>query len=1023
MSTRRNILKGAAAVGALATFGAGYAETARKLARGKWAGAVPDAALTGNSVAAEFSVDPETGDLALNPDQRVCYTMCIGCTTMCGVRVRVDQKTNKVLRVAGNPYSPLSTDPALPYETPVRDSFRAIAHAGQGDGQLYRSTACGRGNAVLQQLDNPRRVLQPLKRVGPRGSGKWQTISFEQLVEEVVEGGDLFGEGHVAGLREIRDLETPIKPGAPEFGPRANGVVMLSSVNDGRDLINTRWLKQAYGSNNYVRHGSYCGGSYRSGSGAMFNDVKGMPHAKPDFGESEFILFVGTAPGNAGNPFKRVGALVAQARAEGDLSYVVVDPVLNNAQSGPSDARARWLPIKPGTDGAMAMGMMAWMFENGRINETYLAQPSQVAADAAGELSWTNATHLVIVDEAHPRMGRFLRGSDIGLDIGGEAYSEADPFLVASDAGPVAAGATAAPLYFDGLAETAGGPVAVKTSLTLLREQAMSRGIGEYAAACGIPADTIIALADEFTSHGRKAAVNSHGGMMSGSGFYNTYALMMLNTLIGNLNWKGGTVVAGGGFPDNKGPAYDLAGFPGALKAGGLPLGRNVPYEKTSEFKVKKAAGKPWPADGPWYPNAPGLATEWFSSIVTGYPYGIEALILRNANPVYGIPGIEHMVAQLKDPGIVPLIISIDPFINESTALSDYIVPDTVMYESWGFAKPWSGVATKMTTARWPVVDPKVGRTAEGVPIDSDMFLIAIAKRMGLPGFGDEAIPDADGVMHPLNRPEDWYLRGAVNVAMIGKPVPDASDDDISVSGVDRIRDALEAVLKPGEWRKAAMVYAKGGRYENGDKGFDGERAAHAWSEPLQVYNEGIGSARNALTGKRSPGVPTWREAEFADGSKVSGHYPQSEWPVSVISFKSPLQNSYSVGAKALLRIVSSNPVNIGRTLAEAHGIATGDMVRLSTPGGSLTSVAVVRDGVAPDTVAIEHGFGHRAFGAADITVDGVTMPSDPRLAAGVSHNDLGMLDPTRPQAGVWVDPISGASVRQGLPARIERIG
>ncbi|WP_116133795.1 molybdopterin dinucleotide binding domain-containing protein [Tropicimonas sp. IMCC34043] len=1023
MSTRRNILKGAVATGALGTFAVGYAGTIQKLARGHWSGEKPAGNLTGNAPAPEFSVDAATGDIELNPDQAVSYTMCIGCTTLCGVRVRVDKARNKVLRVAGNPYSPLSTDPALPYETPVRDSFRAIAQEGKGQGQLHRSTACGRGNAVLQQLDNPRRVLAPLKRVGPRGSGQWQTISFEQLVEEVVEGGDLFGEGPVAGLREIRDLETPIKEGAPEFGPRANGVALMSSVNDGREVIVQRWLKQSYGSNNFVRHGSYCGGAYRSGSGAMFNDLKGMPHAKPDFSNAEFIIFAGTAPGNAGNPFKRVGALVAKARSDGDLDYVVIDPVLNNSQNGPSGERSRWIPIIPGTDAALGMAMMRWMFENDRINAAYLAQPSQAAADAAGEASWSNATHLVIADQSHPRMGKFLRGSDLGAEIAGDPYSDADPFMVASDAGPVAAADTPAPLFFEGSVETANGQVAVSTALSLLRAEAMAHSLEEYAAGCGIPVETIVWLAREFTSHGRKAAVNSHGGMMGGAGFYSAYALMMLNTLIGNLNWKGGTTVAGGWFPDNKGPAYDLASFPGAVKAGGLPLGRNVPYEKTSEFKAKKAAGKPFPADGPWYPNAPGLATEWFASMVSGYPYGIEALILRNANPVYGIPGIEHMVEKLKDPKVVPLIVSIDPFINESTAISDYIVPDSVMYESWGFAKPWAGVATKVTTARWPVVEPKMARTAEGVPIDVDMFLIATAKRMGLPGFGEKAIPDADGTLHPLNRPEDWYLRGAVNVATIGKPVPDASDDDLAVSGVDRIRPDLEAVLKPDEWRKAATVYAKGGRYENVDKSFDGERAAHAWEDPMQVWNESVGSARNALSGKRSPGTPSWRQPEFADGTKVSDHFPQADWPVSVISFKSPLQNSYSVGASALLRIVATNPVNIGRALAEAHGIATGDMVRLTTPGGSLDSVAIVRDGVAPDTVAIEHGFGHRGFGAATVTIDGTTLPADPRQATGVLQNDLGMLDPTRALAGVWVDPISGTSVRQGLPARLERIG
>lgn len=1022
MTTRRNILKGAAAAGALGTFGAGYAGTVKKLAKGKWSGEAPDKRLTGFAPDPEFRIDPETGDVVLNPDQAMSYTMCIGCTTMCGVRVRVDKANNKVLRVAGNPYSPMSTDPFIAYETPVRDSFKALSQLGPDQGLANRSTACGRGNAVLQQVDNPRRVLKPLKRVGPRGSGKWETISFEQLVKEVVEGGDLFGEGKVAGLSEIRDLETPIVKGAPEFGPRANGLVLMNCVDDGRDNLVLRWLKQSFGSTNFTRHGSYCGGAYRSGSGALFGDFKKMPHAKPDFLNAEFIIFAGTAPGNAGNPFKRIGTLIAKARSDGNLKYVVVDPVLNNSQNGPSGDRSRWVPIRPGTDGAMAMAMIRWMFENDRINSDYLAQPSKAAAEAAGEANWTNATHLVIVDPDHPRSGHFLRGSDLGLEIAGDRYSDADPHMVASQSGAVPAGPSAAPLFFDGVAETSGGPVAVKTSLTLLREEAMAKTLEEYSADCGIPADTLVSLAREFTSHGRKAAVNSHGGMMNGSGFYNAYALMMLNTLIGNLNWKGGTMIAGGWFPDNNGPAYDLAKFPGAVAPKGLPIGRNVPYEKTSEFKAKKAAGKPYPADAPWYPNAPGLATEWISSMVNGYPYPVEALIFRNTNPVYGIPGISHLVEKMKDPKVIPLIISVDPFINESTAISDYVIPDSVMYETWGFTKPWGGVATKTTTARWPVIDPKMEKNAEGERVGLETFLIATAKRMGLPGFGDKAIPDADGDLHPLNRAEDWYLRGAANVATIGKPVPEASDDDLEVSGVSRIRADLEATLKPGEWRRAATIFAKGGRYENIEHSYKGDKATHAFGKPMLVYNEGLGTFRRATTGTCLPGTPAWREAEFADGSKVAEHYPKADWPVHVVSYKSPLQNSYSVGAKALLRIVASNPVQIGGELARAHGIKTGDRVRLTTPGGALESVAVVREGIAPDTVAIEHGFGHRAFGAEDIVIDDETWPADPRLAAGVLLNDLGIIDPTRAKPGVWVDPVSGTAVRQGLPARLERV-
>ena len=158
--------------------------------------------------------------------------------------------------------------------------------------------------------------------------------------------------------------------------------------------------------------------------------------------------------------------------------------------------------------------------------------------------------------------------------------------------GPVAAGAIPAPLFFDGVIEGASGPITVKTGLTLLREEAERLSYEDYSSACGIPVETITGLASEFTSHGRKAAVNSHGGMMSGSGFYNAFALMMLNTLIGNLNWKGGTIMLGGWYPDTSGPAYDLSTVVDQVKPKGLPLGRNVPYEKTSEFKAKKGRGQ-----------------------------------------------------------------------------------------------------------------------------------------------------------------------------------------------------------------------------------------------------------------------------------------------------------------------------------------------------------------------------------------------------------------------------------------------
>lgn len=1021
-ASRRTVLKAGGAVGALAVFAAGYSETATKLVKGAWAGEKPAHKLFGDAPQPEFRID--AGKLTVNPDQQVSYTMCMGCTTYCGVRVRIDRATGKVLRVAGNPYSPLSADPFLPTDTPVRDSFLALARP-QEQGLKFRSTACGRGNAVLEQMDSPFRVLQPMKRVGPRGAGQWRPIAFDQLVKELTEGGDLFGEGPVEGLRALRDLKTPIDPERPELGAKVNQVAMILATDDGREGFVRRFLQQGYGTQNVVGHGSYCGGAYRSGSGAMFGDVKRMPHAKPDWHNAEFVIFIGTAPGNAGNPFKRQGTILAAARATGKLTYVVVDPVLNHAETMAAGDRARWVPIKPGTDGALAMAMIRWILDNERHDAKYLAQPSAKAAEAAGEAGFSNATHLVVVEKDHPRNGRFLRGSDLGLALPeADRYGDKDPFVVIDQATgqPVFADQASGPavLFHDAPVTVPAGPLAVKTSLALLRDEARKLTLEQYATACGVPLETVVHLARELTSHGKRAAVSAHGGMMAGNGFYNAFAVVMLNTLIGNLNWKGGTLFGGGRFPADKG-RYALDDFDGAVKPKGTPLGRNVPYEKTSEFAKKKEAGKPYPAEAPWFPNAPGLATEWLGSIASGYPYPVKALFLWSANPVYGIPGARQHLETLKDPKRLPLIVAVDPFLNESSALADYVVPDSLMYESWGFAGAWAGVPTRMTTARWPVVPPKAQKLPDGQAIGMETFFIALAKALALPGFGANAIADAEGSKHPLDRPEDYYLRAAANVAFGGKqPVADASDDDIRLTGLDRLLPALHSTLKPEEWRKAAAVLAKGGRAQPQGQTFDGDKAANPFKGMMVVYNEGLGTAKSAVTGRRFAGTPTWAPPAFADGTPVRKLYPESEWPFQLVSFKSPLQNSYSIGVAALRRLQRDNPAILHVDDAARLGIRTGDRIRLSTPGGSVVATAQVRHGVRPGVIAIEHGWGHKELGARAHVIDGRGQPELPELAAGVNLNDLGLIDPSRKDKGIFTDPVSGTSVRQGLPARVE---
>ncbi|SDK42359.1 molybdopterin dinucleotide binding domain-containing protein [Billgrantia gudaonensis] len=1024
--SRRRFMKGAVAAGGAATFAAGYSDPLLKMGKGLSgsAGEKPEHRIHGNSLTPEYSVDPESGELTLNPDQRVAFTVCYGCTTKCGVRVRVDNATDRVLRVAGNPYNPLSADEHLPMRTPVAEALRGLsAHGDQG--QHNRSTACARGNAMMAQIDSPFRVTHCLKRVGARGDREWQKISFEQLIEEVCEGGDLFGEGEVEGLRAIHDVATPIDPENPEYGPKANQLMVMEATDYGRSALLKRFAFNAFGTRNYGHHGSYCGLAFRMGSGAVMNDMQKFAHVKPDIQNARFLMYIGSAPSQAGNPFKRQGRLIAQARAAGTLDYVVVDPALNASASHAADHN-RWVPIRPGSDSAFAMALIQWLLDNEGYAEDFLELPGQAAAESAGEVTHSNATHLVIDSEGHSRRGHFLRVSDLGR---AEAGSDGDVPMVMSESGELVDSESVmrAALFVDREVSLADGArVRVKSSMTLLREAAHEHTLAEYAAHCGIPEATIVELARRYASHGRRAAVNCHGGMMSGNGFYAAFAVQMLNLLAGNHNRKGGSAPGGGQFNGTgSGPRYDLADFPGKRGPQGIFLSRSrFPYEKSSEYQRKVAAGEnPYPARAPWRSLAPPTLTEHLPSALDGYPYPIKAVIGCMANPLYGQAGLEALVAdKLADPRRLGLFVAIDGFLNETNRYADYIVPDSVMYEVWGFTGAWRGALGKMTTACWPVVEPRQQKTQEGEPVSMDSFFIAVAKRLGLPGFGDEAIPDAEGNLHPLDRAEDFYLRAAANVAMQGEPLPAADESDIAHAGLAPLLPKLERTLKPEERGPVAYLYARGGRYEDFEAHFDGENLTSAWKRTLCVYNERVGTSINTQNGQRNRGVPCHSLPKLADGRDMRGVFSEEEWPLLAFSFKSNLMNSYAIGLERLRMIKPYNPVMMHRQDAERFGIAHGDTIRIESPGGSVVALALVGEGVMPGALGIEHGYGHRDLGATPHVIDGESQPDLEWLRAGININDLGFEDPTRSVAGTWLEPISGASVRQGLPIRVTRL-
>ncbi|MBE2894350.1 tetrathionate reductase subunit A [Spirabiliibacterium falconis] len=1026
---RRNILKGGLALGGAATFAAGYSPKIKEIARGILGGTSGEktqSAVYGNALVPEYHI--VNNRIMPNPEQVVCNTQCMGCWTLCGVRARVDLKQNKVLRIAGNSYHPLSADHYLDYNASIQEAELSV---GASDGIAKRSTACARGSAFMDGIASPYRITQPLKRVGKRGEGKWKTISFEQLIEEVTKGGDLFGEGHIDGLQTIRDLQTPVDSENPDFGPKVNQLMVTFAGPEGRQPLLKRFANQSFGTINFASHGSFCGLSYRAGSGAFMNDLDKNAHAKPDWDNCEFILFMGTSPAQAGNPFKRQARQLAKQRTDDTINYVVVAPRLE-LTSSQATQNNRWIPIIPGGDLSLALAMLRWIIEHERYNADYLSRPSQAAMQQAQGVSYCNATHLFITDKNHPRYGQAITLEDFtGEHTSLENTLPEDNYVVKDQKNQqfvAAKTCLSAVLWVD---ETItlrdGSKVHVKSAMTLLKESCFEHSLEAYSQQCGVPLTTIIALAKEFTSHGHKAVAITHGGTMQSNGFYTAWAILLLNAMVGNMNKKGGMSFSGGKFKDfAAGPRYNLSTFDGMVKPKGTNLARSKKaYEKSSEYRRKVEAGEnPYPSQSTWYPFVGGQMSEMITSALQGYPYPLKAWISHMSNPLYGMTGIHHIAdKKLRDPSILPLFIAIDAFMNETTALADYIVPDTHNFESWGFSTPWAGVPTKTSTARWPIITSPNAKTAKGDVICMESFIIAVANMLNLPGFGDNAISDKQNHKYPLNRSEDFFLRAAANVAFDGKaPVNEASEDDLLLTGVQRLLPELEKTLKPEEVLKVATVYCKGGRFSPYNSAWQGDNMATKWKNCLQLWNATVAGYRHHHNGEHYHGCPRYYPAQFADNTPVTERYPTQVWPFKLTSFKSNIMSSITAPLLRLHSIKPNGIVAMNSSDAKQQQLQQGDVVKLSTPGGEAILQLFVLDGVMPGTIAIEHGYGHKQLGASGYTIDGKHIAGNPQIKQGININDLGLLDTSKAIQAPWLDWVCGSAVRQGLPAKIEKL-
>jgi anaerobic selenocysteine-containing dehydrogenase len=976
-----------------------------------------------------MSHDPATvGDYVLAQPENVIYSTCLQCHVDCQIKAKIWDGT--LAKLTGNPYSPQNYLPQIPMESD-------LGRAARTDGKL-----CAKGQSGIQTYYDPYRVRKVLKRAGPRGSGKWEAIPFDRFIDEVVQGGQLFsslgdsreypGFDEVCALRDralgkrmaadaalfargemtleafqakYRDqLDLLIDPEHPDLGPKNNGFVFdAGRIEHGRKELKSWFTKSSFGSVNDFEHTTICEQSHH----IAYNELTGgdNDHMKPDLMNAEFVIFWGTGAFTANFGLTPMAEKVTNGKVHRGMKTAVVDPRLSN-----DAAKADWwLPVKPGADAALAQAFIRWIIENERYDAGYLVNANKAAAVADGEPSWTNGTHLVRVEDGQGVA--LLTASEAGIPGGDRPVVVSGGRLVAVDPNDTSR-AVEGELFVD--RSVRGIPV--KSALQLLRDAAFTLSWDEYEEITGVDPRRLAEVAHEFTSHGKKAGVELYRGPVQHTdGFYAGGSVIALNLLIGNADWKGGVAKGGGHWHESGGqPAsvYDFGSLhPSKAAVWGPPITREkVRYESTSLYREVG-----YPAERPWYPLSGNVYQEIIPSFAQGYPYGGKILFLHMGSPALAAPAGHLVIDMLRDPDRVPLFIASDIVIGETSMYADYIVPDLTYLERWGTPHVSPDVVSKTSKVRQPVAKPltdEVVVDGETMPICMEAFLIAVAKRLELPGFGARALGD-----FRFDRAEDWFLKLMANLAVGDKPgeaFPDATDEEMAIFRQARVHlppsvfdeDRWRSAIRPEEWKKVVYLLNRGGRFAPLESGYKGDYMSRKFGKMWLLFSEKVANVRNAMNGERFSGTAIYRGQRDASGEPLDR---AGEYPFALITYKEPFGGHSRTISNYWSNIAlrNANRVVMHKRDVARLGFEEGQEVRLvsaSNPGGSVElgdgrTVEVVGriqavEGIRPGVVGVSWHYGHWAYGSNDVDVDGVRVEGDRRRAAGLCPNMVMAVDP-----------------------------
>jgi molybdopterin-containing oxidoreductase family molybdopterin binding subunit len=798
---------------------------------------------------------------------------CSMCYSNCGI---VAHRVNgTVIKIEGNPANPVSA------------------------GRI-----CSKGLSSIMTLYDPNRVNTPLKRTNPeKGLGidpKWQRISWEEALDIVV-----------AKMRAAVDKD-----------PRS--IITLGTAVDLWSSSFSGAFHTALGAYNGWMSGAgpHCG----NGEHAMAGILHGAMHTQVDYDHCNYLLMFGCGNGS-GAYYNATLAIrgVSEGKARG-MRLVVIDPLLSPA----AERADEWVPIRPGTDGFVALAML-----NCLINEFALY-------DAAHLREHTNAPYLIRND------GRYARDQATGKPLVWDA-GEHKP----------------KPYDDPSLKEAAllGGYPAdegsiCKTAFQCLADHVRGYPVEEAEKTSTIPAATIRRLAREFGEAARigsTVTIDGHnlphrpvgvlffkGAQAHKHSLLTAMAISLLTEVVGAVDTPGGLLGSNPrsfGFPETGRPFWGPTEGPDGMLNPGL-WGLTLPSQ-AKELHKSDSVGL-----GELVPLAivpTGAPFALRDPEKYELPYKPEVHFVVGSNAVMTMSEVSAVAEGLKK---IPFTVSFNLYLDETSEFADVVLPDACFLERYEICSlpVLAGYANSAIIKEWsyyirqPASEPLYERRFR------NEVMLEIAERLGV----TPALLATFNMLYQLREPY-------------------ALDPDKRYTWTEMIDAALKSYFGPAydlEWfRQHGVLTWPKSVEESYWKNFMHLRVPiyFEWFLDLKQQTEKLKaelSYGGEIDASDYQPLPDWKPCPAHEEARTDFDTFAFYYRVPMHTFGSTYNNAWLDDISSLDRTIYGLTINT--ETARKKGIKNGDWIWIeSIHGGKVKGRACLTEGIHPEAIAMANNGGH----------------------------------------------------------------